>query len=477
MPLNPFFLQGSQSEQSLIQQIINEQLRMYGVEVIYIPRKYLNERSIIKENVLSEFDENYAIEAYVKSYDGFGGGGDVLGKFGIQAKDELNLIISKERYEDYVSVFLTDSDGNVRSDYKIATRPAEGDLVYFPLTDVLYEVKFVEHEVEFYQLQDLYVFELVCEPFEFEDEVIDTGIDEIDDNFEESGYAVRLTLSGIGSTGRAVTELVEGGVSQVYLLNDGYDYSSAPIVTIGSPGTGVTATAVAIMTDRSVSGINTYKSVSEILLTNPGSGYTVAPAITFSGGGGTGAAATVGIRTSGSIGIVSITSMGAKYLVTPSISFTAAPAGGVTATAVPVVSAAGTIAQIRISNAGFGYTEAPQITIGDPAGVGTGNFVLNELITGSASSATAKVKTWDRDTLELNVSNLTGTFRIGEVIVGSATTFEHVGLGTTGNYAIKTIETMTDLDGEFDSFTQNEEIQDAADQILDFSERHPFGEY
>lgn len=67
MPLNPFFLQGSQSEQSLIQQIINEQLRMYGVEVIYIPRKYLNERSIIKENVLSEFDENYAIEAYVKS--------------------------------------------------------------------------------------------------------------------------------------------------------------------------------------------------------------------------------------------------------------------------------------------------------------------------------------------------------------------------------------------------------------------------
>jgi len=479
MALNPFFLQGSKSEQNLVQQLINEQLRMYGVEVIYIPRQFISEKTVIKENVLSKFDENYAIEAYVASYQGFGGGGDILTKFGVQSKDELNLIISRERFEDFISPFMIDLNGDVKENFKLATRPKEGDLIYFPLSDTIFEIKFVEHEKEFYQLNKLYVYELVCEAFEYEDEIIDTDIEEVDDNFAERGYALKLTLIGIGQTATAITSLRNGTVSKIYVNKAGYGYNSAPSVAIGAaPAGGTNATAVAIMTNRSVTGFSTGYSVQSIQITNPGAGYTVAPSIRFIGGGGTGAIATAGISTIGSVGIVTITNGGDKYVTIPTITFTTAPSGGVTAIGTAIVSAGGTINQIRITNAGYGYTVTPTITIGSPSNVGTGNFVLNEVITGSASSTTAIVKTWDIDTLELKVNNVTGTFRIGEIVVGSATTFSNVGLGTTGVYTISKIEKMYDTDiNYFEEYQQNEEIQNEADNILDFSQKNPFGDY
>jgi hypothetical protein len=479
MALNPFFLQGSKSEQNLVQQLINEQLRMYGVEIIYMPRRFISERIVIKENVLSKFDENYAIEAYVSNYQGFGGGGDILSKFGVQSKDELTLVISKERFEDFISPFMIDADGNVKEDFKLATRPKEGDLIYFPLSDTIFEIKFVEHEREFYQLNKLYVYELVCEAFEYEDEIINTGIEEVDDNFAERGYAAKLTLVGIGQTATAITTLRSGSVSKIYVNKTGYGYKSTPTIAIGSPPAGGTnATAVAIMTNRSVTGFSTAYSVKSIQITNPGAGYTVAPTIRFIGGSGTGAIATAGISTTGSVGIVTITNGGDKYVTIPTVTFSSAPAGGVTAIGTATVSAAGTISQIRITDAGSGYISTPSIIISSPSGVGRGNFVLNEVVTGAASSTKAIVKTWDADTLILKVNNVTGTFRLGEIVVGSATTFANVGLGTTGVYMISKIEKMTDTDiDDFESYDQNEEIENAASSIVDFSEKNPFGDY
>ena len=98
--LNPFFLQGSKGEQSLIQDLINEQLKIYGVEVYYLPREYMTEKTVIKEVVESQFTNAFPIEAYVDTYDGYGGQGTLLSKFGIQEVDDLTLIVSKERYED-----------------------------------------------------------------------------------------------------------------------------------------------------------------------------------------------------------------------------------------------------------------------------------------------------------------------------------------------------------------------------------------
>ena len=154
MALNPFFLQGSQSEQRLVQDLINEQLTIYGVEVTYIPRKVVNKKTIFREVTASKFDDNFLLEAYVNTYEGYDGQGDIMTKFGVSLKDELTLTISKERFEDFISPFMaTDSD------ITVSTRPEEGDLVYFPLGQRLFEVKFVEHEKPFYQLGKNYVYQ------------------------------------------------------------------------------------------------------------------------------------------------------------------------------------------------------------------------------------------------------------------------------------------------------------------------------
>ena len=174
MSLNPFFLQGAQSEQRLIQDLINEQLQIYGVEVTYIPRKFVRKQTIIKEVQSSKFDDNFSLEAYVNTYEGYSGAGDVLTKFGVSLRDEVTLTISKERFEDFISPFLDAEDDD---EIELVTRPREGDLVYFPLGQRLFEIKFVEHEKPFYQLGKTYVYEIQCELFEYEDEVIDTGID------------------------------------------------------------------------------------------------------------------------------------------------------------------------------------------------------------------------------------------------------------------------------------------------------------
>ena len=220
MALNPFFLQGAQSEQRLIQDLINEQLTIYGVEVTYIPRKYVRKQTIIEEVQSSKFDDNFALEAYVNTYEGYSGAGDVLTKFGVSLRDEVVLTISKERFEDFISPFLDADD-----DIELATRPREGDLVYFPLGQRLFEIKFVEHEKPFYQLGKTYVYEIQCELFEYEDEVIDTGIEEVDTQVQEEGYITTLQLVGAGVTATATAQINTGYVRQIFLNDDGSGYT------------------------------------------------------------------------------------------------------------------------------------------------------------------------------------------------------------------------------------------------------------
>ena len=151
--LNPFFLQGSKAEQGLIQDLINEQLKIYGVEVYYLPRRYLTKKTVIREVIESEFNNAYPIEAYVDTYDGYEGAGTLLTKFGVQPYTDLTLIISKERFENYISPLIAGTPN-----IELSSRPKEGDLIYFPLGDRLFEITFVEHEVPFYQLQKTYSF-------------------------------------------------------------------------------------------------------------------------------------------------------------------------------------------------------------------------------------------------------------------------------------------------------------------------------
>ena len=362
MALNPFFQQGSSGEQSLVQSLINEQLKMYGVEIHYMPRKYLTEKSILKEVVQSKFDDAYPIEAYIDNFDGYDDMPSTLSKFGIQATNEVTLIISRERFETYISPLMKNE-----SNVKLSTRPKEGDLIYFPLGDRLFEIKYVEHEKPFYQLRENYVYKLTCELFRYEDEVIDTGVDEIDDTLggiegadgEEiligSGGTQKLTLVGTASQATASVGIINGGIQQIFLSNRGKGFTFAPRVAISSaPAGGLSG----IATSKLLSGVavegnisDSKKSVVQFIdLVNPGFGYTSNPKVEVIGDG-TGVAATSKIE-NGVVGIVTITSGGSGYTTSPTITFTGLST--VSAAATAIVSAAGTISAIHIRNAGVG---------------------------------------------------------------------------------------------------------------------------
>jgi hypothetical protein len=463
MALNPFFLQGSPGEQRLIQDLINEQLKIYGVDVIYIPRKFVRTQTIIREVQSSKFDDNYAIEAYINNYDGYNGQGDILTKFGVSLKDELSLVISKERFEDFISPFL---EGVNDDEIILSSRPREGDLVYFPLGQRLFEVKFVEHEVNFYQLGKLYMYELKCELFEYEDEMggwnnINTTVEEIDSTLENQGYITSLKLISFGEQSTGIAYTTTGYIRKVVLTNDGYDYTSPPIVAISSaPAGGINATAVAITTSKA--GIY---SVKEILLTNSGAGYTVTPTVTISGVG-SGASATCVLVTN-SVGIRSVGPLivGSGYPVSPTISFSSPLSGVGTAIGRVSISTTGNITQILLSDAGIGYTSGIGVSISPPPILtGIGTFIFNEIVTGSISGAKARVKTWNKNENILKVGTTDGTFMPADIIVGSA---------SSARYSIDYIE-----NAKFeDKYEDNDQIEQEADLIVDFTEKNPFGNY
>jgi hypothetical protein len=474
--LNPFFQQGSTSEQNLVQDLINEQLRMYGVEIHYLPRKYMNEKTIIREVVQSIFNDSYPLEAYVDNFEGYAENPTLLTKFGIEQTNEVNLVISRERWETYIQPLLKNE-----SNVKLTTRPKEGDLVYFPLGDRLFEIKYVEHEKPFYQLRKNYVYTLKCELFRYEDEVIDTGVAEIDDTLvgdnadgtSEDGLSTllgssqTLTLVGTGATATAVVGFnTEGSIRLINLSNRGGGYSAIPTIGVSSAPSGK---VTGILTASMISGINVcnlnisdnLKSVQKVLITNPGAGYTLAPTLQITGGGGSGAAGTVFIG-DGTVGIVTLTDAGSGYTTAPSVTI-AGPVGvGTTATAEAVVSSAGTITAINLVNAGAGYTSSPTITIGDPSLDNSGNFKFNEIVTGSITGVKGRVRTWNATTNVLEVANVSGMFSIGEDITG----------GTSG--AVHALRVVSE-DPPEDGFADNVNIESAADDILDFSEQNPFG--
>jgi hypothetical protein len=456
--LNPFFLQGSQTEQNLVQDLINEQLRMYGVEIYYIPRKYITEKTIIKEVIESKFNDAYPIEAYVNSYEGYGDNTQLLSKFGIQSTNEISLIISKERFELYISPLI-----KYIPNIKLSSRPKEGDLIYFPLGDRLFEIKFVEHEKPFYQLQKNYIYELKCELFRYEDEIIDTNIEEIDDNVDIDSNSQTLTLVSSGTTATAITSIVNGAVVSIIVTNRGEKYTSIPVVAISSsPSPGGTAAGIATLISgiTNCDGTEIGSKVQGVQITNPGFGYTVAPGIVFIGGGGSGASATT-IISDNAVGIITVTNGGSGYTTAPSVTFSS-PGIGTTANAIAIVSAAGTISAIRITNAGAGYTSTPSISIGSPYMVGIGTFVRNETITGSISEATAIVKTWNAITGNLSITNITGIFKVGEIVTGSE---------SNASYQVRS----NDVYNTINQYPENKQIEEEALNIIDFSESNPFG--
>jgi len=436
MAKNVYFTNGTLPEQRLYEDLIIESLKIYGHDVYYLPREIVKKDRIFREDILSKFDENYLIEMYLSNFEGFEGDGTLLSKFGVRISDEATFIISKRRWQDLVS-----SSNNLVS----SKRPNEGDVIYFPLTQQFFQIKFVEHEKPFRQLDAIQTYQLIAETMEFSDERFDTGVKEIDDVTRDSGYSV-------------VFKLIDG-IKFVYLTNAGTGYGRNTIVTIGGPGAGAKAT-VSVTTNGSISSIN---------LTEPGAGYLTAPIVSFTGTGSNAAAiATIANRQSfktgelvygssksavattsitlGSVTGIQVRRLGEGYTTVPTVTISA-PTSGVRATGTAVLTG-GKVTSINITNPGSGYTTAPTITIQR-----------------SPSEPKGEVTRYDGTNKELELINIVGTFVDNDTLVGAKTGAEW------------TVTSFSTIQKENDPDAENEWFEQQGDKIIDWNEKNPFGEY
>jgi len=185
------------NEQQLIDDLVIESIKMYGVDVLYVKRSIGSRDSVFNEDDTPIYDEVFEFESYVKNVDGFEGEGDFLSKFGLQIRDQVTFSVANRTFER----FVTRENNDI-------VRPREGDLIFFPLNSKMYEIKNVEHESVFYQSGALQVFDIVCELIEYSNQIFRTGRDNVDayfddiitDTYTNVGANNASTLVGLANT-------------------------------------------------------------------------------------------------------------------------------------------------------------------------------------------------------------------------------------------------------------------------------------
>jgi len=367
MPTSPYFptyYAGHSGEQGLVQDLVDEQIKLFGSDVYYIPRIVLQD-STLDEVRYSKYQEQFQIEMLLQNVTGFGDNAEFISKFGLRITDEIIFRVSTRRWDEEVA----DHNPNLT----VTSRPNEGDLLYFPLTKDIYEIKFVGKEEPFFQFGKIQFYAITAEIYEVGQDDFDTGVAEIDAVEQLFDNAIKLFMDPGGTGDFTVGEEVVG---DEFL-----------------------AKATSAITGDAVSGIT---------ITDGGSHYKVAtpPSVTISGGGGTGATATA------------------------------------------TVSSTGIVNGITITSGGSGYTTAPTVTIDY-----------------SPKDNRAEVKSWDSATRALQVINRTGTFTTDEVVTG---------LTSGAKWSPETFDTLNNVNSNYD---QNRQIEDDADNIVDWSETNPFGEF
>ena len=311
MPRTVYHSHGTRSEQLFHEDLVVESISHYGQNFYYIPRILIGKDEILGEDRLSQFKKAYSIEMYLESHDGFEGQGAFIQKFGLMREQSETLTVARRRWEQLVGRFGSTI---------IPSRPNEGDLLYFPLTGGLFEIKFVKHQDPFYQIGKLFVYKLQVELFQYASEHIATGIKDIDTFESLKTFDVNVVKDGL--------------IREIRITNKGQSYTDAPTVTIGAdwtPSTDVAARTEVCYNDvrylvskagttgsdapTHTSGIQangtaelqyfgtralataylgndlSANEVVKIMLDDPGSGYTHPPTVTLSGGGGSLAAA------------------------------------------------------------------------------------------------------------------------------------------------------------------------------------------
>ena len=440
MARTTYFTHGTRNEQHLLQNLVEEHLKMFGMDVLYCPREIMQKDGVFNEEVIGEFNDAYLIEAYMENFDGFQGGGDLLTKFGVAQTDEITMVISQQRFSDLISQFLL-----LDKDYQAPERPQEGDLIYLPLTSNYFEIKFVEHEEPFYQLGKGYVYKLKAELFEYSDEKGD--VFDSDEELVDYGYTVKhyyLTTNGVTATGNAVVS--NGALTNIFISDNGSKYNEAPAITITGDG---------------------QDAAAEAFLVN----------ITLSGGSPVASAVIRATVKEGQIRSVNIVDGGSGYDEDRTTLNVSAPdAGGIAATLIPTFTN-GTLTEINIlsggsgyksvrlidiTNAGSGYTSATAAFTAAPIGI-TGAFTVPETVTGSVTGTTANLVEWNADEGFVKLKTPTGSFAIGELIVGSESGAQIV------------LDNRDEQATADPKYSESVTFENFGDDIIDFSEGNPFG--
>jgi len=368
MPTSPYFptyYQGDPGEQNLYQDLVDEQIKLFGTDIYYLPR------TILKDNTLDEvryskYQEQFQVEMLLSNVEGFGDGAEFVSKFGLRITDEVQFRVSTRRWDEVVAQYSPT--------LTVSSRPNEGDLLYFPLTKDIYEIKFVEKEAPFFQFGKIQFYSITAELYELGSDNFETGVEEIDNVELIFGAAIKLFMDPGGTGDFIVGEEVVG---------DEFLAKATSVIT--------------------------GDAVTSVVMTDAGSHYKQAtpPSVTFTGGGGNGATGTA------------------------------------------TVSSTGLITGVVITNGGTGYTSAPTVTIDY-----------------SPKDNRAEVKSWNTSTRELQVINRTGTFTTAETITG---------LTSGAMWSPESFDTLNIISSA--DYSSNREIEDSADEIIDWTEGNPFGEF
>ena len=260
--------------------LVIESLKIYGQDVYYLPRQLMNHDTLLGDDVTSRFPTSHKIEMYIENVEGFDGEGDLYTRFGVEIRDEATFVVSKTRF----SAQVQRPDNDIDTD-----RPTEGDLIYLPLTNKMFEIQHVEHEQPFYQIENLPVYKMRCTLFEYSGEDFDTGIEDIQDIEKTGSYQYVLSVIPTGS-GAATATLnfpvldsgvpVVGTVDSLLLTDSGNYYTTPPTIRFIGGGDssfslGDSATATATVSGGRITGIT---------LTDGGTNYSTVPSVNFSGG-------------------------------------------------------------------------------------------------------------------------------------------------------------------------------------------------
>lgn len=231
MPTSPYFPQyyeGYSGEQNLVQDLVDEQIKLFGTDIYYLPRTILKDNTL-DDVIYSKFESQFQIEMLLSNVEGFGEQSEFISKFGIRISDEVKFIVSTRRWTES----LDEYDPNLN----VPGRPNEGDLLYFPLTKDLYEIKFVERESPFYQFGKLQFYVMTAEIYEIGNDKIDTGIEAIDEIEQLFSSAIALNMKANGMGNFTVGELVTGSISNETGEVKSWDSTSRIIQVINRTGT------------------------------------------------------------------------------------------------------------------------------------------------------------------------------------------------------------------------------------------------